>query len=442
MVPFQPVRVFSNVDSTLFSAVCLALAGCANEVVVVQGSGSGSSGTTGMPTGSSSSTGGGPHAITILVEEGSANLESAVVFQSRVDGALVTSWSAADLPVTAIVDDGDLITFAYGLDGPGAFDTYLSSHRVTPIVTEVRDGWSGNPGPGCDTDAPTQVVVHVPAVPGANAARVASARGGSSFVSGLPADVPITAQTCAGENLSILVTVFEENVYEPYVGAQYWGDVPPAPGGTVELTPTFESIPRKALELQVVGLDPSAEVHLSAHWNPTFALGVGLYDQENHAEEGPFAMPYLYAPNVLDLPPGYPFAWLNAVMPTPGGACSASLECTRRGWSDTPIVCDTAKLAQPEWDGQAWKLGPGEIGDSVNLQFQAGNAAWYLSEDPHYPPFPSVFPALPAFPAGLDAPTAPPLLDHIAHSRTSGVFGDAPSVQFTEHLRRVHYDCF
>lgn len=443
MVSFQAMRVSPNVDSTLVAAVFLALAGCANEVVVVQGSGSGSSGTSGTGASASSSTGGGPHAITILVEEGSANLESAVAFQNRVDGSLVEIWSAVDLPVTAIVEDGDLVTFAYGKDGPGAlFDTYVDSHRVTPVTTEVRGVLGYVPGPGCVMDPPTQVIVHVPAVPGANAARVMSARGGIVFVSGLPTDVPITAQTCAGDNLSILVTVFDENIYEPYVGAQYWGDVPPAPGGTVELTPTFESIPRKALELQVVGLDPSVEVHFSAHWNPTFALGVGLYDQENHFEEGPIPTPYLYSPKVLDLPPGYPFAWLDAVLPAPAGACSASLECSRRGRSDTPIVCDTVKFAQPEWDGQAWKLGPGEIGDSVNLQFEAGNAIWYLSEDPHFAPFPTVFPALPPFPAGLDAPTASPVLTRISHVRTSGVYTDEPSVQFTQHLRSVDYDCF
>lgn len=428
--------------------VLVGSTGCNNDVVSVDGSGStgsGGSGSSGSGSGGSGSSSSGStptsREISVTLAAAQSELTDGVVFQNRADGSLVASWKAADLPVLATVQDGDLVTYGRLLEGQ-PYHTYLQSHRVTASTTTIHEAWTAAfPNPTCVLGAPTHVVAHVPAVPGVDLVRFMSARTGYQSVSSLPADVAIDASVCPGEKLQLLLTLQSLGATSDYVDFQYWSDVEPQPGQTIDLVPTFDNAPRKALPIQISGVGEGMHVHATAHWTGLFASSPLLYDGEQHVVEADGPAAFLYAPKVLDLPPGFQVAWASVSEPLAPGACMARTMFTRFGGSDAPLSFDVSELARPERDGNSWKVGPGALSNELALQFASGQLQWTLLEDPHGPALPSTFPTLPALPAGYDLPSAPPLLLGISHERTEGMLVDTPDIQHTVLSRRVDYDC-
>lgn len=402
----------------------LAFAACDDRVIEVSGSGSSGSGANSASSGDASSSSGGDTSRTITVSVTAApdHLATGVVFQSHQDGSLVTSWAAADLPVTATVVDGDLVTYVLRPEG-STYSAILHSLRVTPATTKTHYDWSAafpilKPGPD-------------------SWVFVSGARTGLSASTGTPADVELDVSVCANEKLTLLAVV--EDPSGTVVGRQYWGDLEPNPGGGLELTATLDDAPVKPLPFQI-SVAGEGEIYGSTHWSGSRELAPSMYDPPGASLflTGPASL--LYSPNVLDLPGGFQVGSISVVEPSPPGACHAVSEIVRFGGSDSTIPFDASGITLPEVDGVSWKLGPGSIADELVIDFATANddLYWNVIEDPHFPPLPTILPTLPS---SVAPPSSPPALRDIAHQFPGEAHALDPDVQWTLVRRVVTYDC-
>jgi len=430
-------------QALLALALVLALGGsaCSNEITIVDGSGSGSGASSG--TGSTST---GPASREIDLAYGlppsfAADPDQLLVMLNHVDGSLVQSWRGGQLPTKAIVDDGDLVTYANLTGGTASYGPAqdIVSYRVTPGVHRIEPRVSLEGQLTCDFET-MHVTVHLPAFAGASMARVAGQSGGNNVTYELPADIPLDVHGCGGPATRAVLTTIDGPA--GYLAFEL-DEVPFVADSSVELTPTFATAPRAKLAITVDMLGDSDGADAHAHWtgNPDEGDFFGAPESGFDVKFSGDA-PFEYAPSLVDLPHGYPFAYANVVAPPKGDVCLRVATVFRLGASSTPIVFHATELALPVPDGDRWALEAGLLGDTITRHFFFGERWWRLVEDPASASYPAVFPTFPAsVPGGFVVPQGTPTLSLIHHGDDEGLatYADvlAQSSPFETHTLRT-----
>ncbi len=434
--------------ATLLSTTVLV--GCA--VRGVPDDGAGASGTGGGPA--SGSGGGGaeggaggaggsepvPRALPIAyVSYGSGDPDTLMVLINHADGSLVTSYLGSELPTEATVIDGDTVTYVYlsSSSTNAGQQQLIDSYRVTPELERLEVDtplyFEPTGGVGCLSET-MHVTVHVPAVTDGLTARVWFANGRASMPQTLPGDIEYDLPSCSipGATMPVLVTV--GGPVGGYVAFEMIEDVPFAVGSSVELTPTFTTMPRTTLAFDVDDVGDADTAGGRAAWYgmfdfysdaPMFLFAPnepGLY--ATIAVDGPFTLSA--AP--MDLPHGYVVAAAGVQFPPTASACSRSASIVRLGKSASPIPFHASELAEPLEDGASWKLGEGAIGDVLTRVASNGPTVWVSNEDPARAPIPLVFPEFPdTLPLGFTLPAGDFTVSNYSHYEddTVSAYADA-----------------
>lgn len=361
----------------------VALTACSNEVAIVSGSGSGSTG-----NGASGGAGGAsPHSVVIDVVGGPTEYEENIlVLLNHEDGTLVASWAGPELPITVDALDGDLVSYVHWEE------LSISSYRVESGVDRVKKTFfeTGEPADGkCDH---MTVDVHIPSIPGAVSAVVRTAGNGTTDT--FPAVVPVQVLTCKS-TVDVLTTVegpagwvaFERQTL-PFVS-----------DASVSLEPTFAS-PRKKLTVDLDGMEGALEAYGHVDWVDERFGHLDEPGNESFALGG--APTFLLEMSLVDLPNGRPFFWGLVSFPPPAAACRVYSLLQRWGTSDSPIPFHASELGAPTVDGASWKL-EGALGTRVVREYKGSPSphwSWFVTDDARMPRS-AVLPTIPGDPPPL-----------------------------------------
>lgn len=379
-----------------------ASTGCANEVFVT--SESGSTGGLSSTAASSTSTGGAPdapHVVEIAVRASSPDdLGDMLVLLSRVDGALVESWPASALPLTATAMNGDLVTYATKGPSPRA-----SSYRVEAGVERVEHGVGGWADP-CPFNEEMHVDVHVPSLGGAYKAEAFGSPGGADVIYTLPGDLGVDAWTCDGQTVNVFVALTNASGWPAFE----YVTLPYAPGTSASVTPSFAEQERAVLAFDLDGIDGAEEANGVGWWIDDWR---GVTIEPSDSKPTPGGAPFHFEVDLVDLPNGRPYAQAWADFP-PTVSCGETAVVSRMGASEGAIPFHVAELGAPRVDGASFYL-EGPPGDFVSRIYGEGpeGVVWELVDDARIPR-PAIFPA---FPPGSSFGFQPEAftLQHVGH---------------------------
>jgi hypothetical protein len=426
----------------------LVTAGCDGAVVTTGSggaSGVGGGDAAGTGAGSGTSTGGAAptsHVIEVGLDVlGGGDPAGVVAAINARSGELVASYLGTELPVNVEVEDGSLVSyFTWSADAK-----YWQSYRVTPEVTRVVARIGSELDPGLCNVAPMHLLVDLPPVTGAVDYWVFTDDYGIGTAS-QPGTITMDVVDCDG-TVELLATARNGNAIVAYELVS----LPFEAGATVEVPLTLPQTERRAVEVQISGLEGATTAYFSADWRKP--PGITPHESVNaltvDAPTGTVSWPTAFIEPAPDY--GEPAFWLGANYPA-GDACASYAGRFHHGWQ-SPVALGLGRLAEVRAAGtMSWELtGPGELGDWIRQTWAWGTAgnpdlAWSTFEDPARPPEELVLPELPALlPDDFVPTTVGPWLYAFEHQDFTAAQGYAASIASDvgseNESRGVTYDC-
>jgi hypothetical protein len=265
------------------------------------------------------------------------------------------------------------------------------------------------------------VTAAVPVVAGASSYAVHAVY---EFANG---DAPFTAELdptlCEGETFDVFAVAKAGSEVVSYQMVQ---GIVFEPGGVLHIDLELADTARQEVRLLIDDLDGVDSVGAGAYWmheDRNILVNEGIAVAIDDPQRS-----FLFAPQVIAAPGGYPVVNVSASYPTVNGACRVA-GFNRLGAIGEQEDVHVGLLADPRPAGSAtWSLADdGEKGDSIWVsRFFGDELRWIVREDPSRPPLDSVFPELPAdLPRGFSPPAGAPELYSIGVEEYDFVTGFA-----------------